>query len=71
MYNVVGGVWTDTSFKDITYGTEEFYGPFERYEDAEDCWRSRTWRNVDICSHRLFIVQVGIDLAEADREAGR
>lgn len=71
MYNVVGGVWTDTRFKDIVVGTEEVYGPFESYDEALNVWRGRMGWNVDNCCHRLFIVQVGIDLADADREAGR
>lgn len=57
IYSVVGGVYTDTRFKDIVWGTEEHYGPFATYGEAEDVWRSKTWRLVDICEHRLFIIK--------------
>lgn len=71
MYMVIGGVWTDTSWNDVVPGTEEEYGPFESYEEAVKVWRGRMGWMVDTCEHRLFVVQIGIDLAEADREAGR
>ncbi len=70
-YMVIGGVFTDTAWTEVVPGTEEMIGPFERYEDAVKAWRGRVGWMVDTCTHRLFVVQVGIDLAEADREAGR
>lgn len=55
MYIVEGGVFTDTSFTKIEPGTEERYGPFLTYEDAEKAWSSYSRWKVDICTHRLNI----------------
>lgn len=71
MYTVVGGVYTDTTFTEGVYGTREFYGPFETYDEALKVWRGRMGWNVDICTHRLFIVQTGHDYAEMDRILSR
>ena len=57
-YVVVGGVYTDTRFKDIVWGTEEHYGPFDTYEEALNVWRGRMGWMVDTCSHRLFIQEI-------------
>ena len=57
MYVVEGGIFTDTEFKALETGTEEYYGPFEKYCDAFDAWSSHTWAKVDICCHRLRIFQ--------------
>jgi hypothetical protein len=56
MYVVIGGVFTGTDFKDLETDTAEFYGPFETYEKAYICWKSRTSWKVDICCHRLYIL---------------
>lgn len=53
---VVGGVFTDTSFKTVLMDTAEFYGPFSSYEEAKEQWWKGTCKNVDICEHRLFIL---------------
>jgi hypothetical protein len=71
MYNVIGGVWTDTTFTEIVPGTEEEYGPFESYDEAVKVWRGRMGWMVDTCEHRLFIVQIGIDFADAERILAR
>ena len=56
MYYVIGGVYTDTSFTQVI-GEEERYGPFKKYQDAEDEWRSRSWLGVDNCHCRYTIVK--------------
>ena len=56
MYHVLEAEWTDTSFKDIVFGTEAFHGPFETYEKALDQWKRCTFSpKLDICCHRAFI----------------
>lgn len=69
MYKVIGGVWTDTTFTEIVAGTEEEYGPFDTYDEAVKVWRGRMGWMVDTCEHRLFIVQVGLDLADAEERS--
>lgn len=54
MFKVEGGVFTDTSFTKLESAPEE-YGPFDTYEDAYWCWKSRVGWMVDNCCHRLFI----------------
>lgn len=56
MFVVHGGEFTDTSFTELV-GEEEVYGPFSSYQKALDQWQSATWWKVDICTHRLFIVE--------------
>lgn len=59
MFYVVGGEWTDTRFKDIVWGTEEHYGPFETYDEALKEWKRRTFnQKLDICTHRMMITEV-------------
>jgi hypothetical protein len=54
MFTVEGGVYTDTSFSKLESDPES-YGPFQSYDEAYMCWKSRTGWKVDICCHRLFI----------------
>lgn len=56
MYIVYGGVYKDTTFEELDYTTEEEYGPFNTYEEALAVWRGKTGWKVDICTHRLFIL---------------
>lgn len=59
MYEVYGGVWTDTRWKDIVWGTEEYYGPFDTYQQAKQAWVSGMFnQKLDICTHRLFIREI-------------
>ncbi len=60
-YMVNGGIFTDTTFTDIVPGTAEVYGPFDTYQEAYDAWSAGTWKNVDICEHRLFIHELELD----------
>lgn len=54
-YYLIGGVYTDTTFRHIEPGTSEVHGPYTSYEDAEKAWRGKMGWKVDICCHRLFI----------------
>jgi hypothetical protein len=65
-YYVEGGVFTDTTFTDIVPGTDERYGPFKDYDHALSVWRGKMGWNIDICSHRLFIVTyyLAMDIGE-------
>lgn len=57
-YMVVGGVFTDTDFKELADKSKgELYGPFDTYKEAYVVWASNAWRNVDTCCHRLCIVE--------------
>ncbi len=59
MFYVKGGVFQSTTFEDVCSGTEECYGPFETYEEAEKEWKRRTFtQNLDICTHRMKIEEV-------------
>lgn len=62
MYIVHGGVFTDTNFDKIVKGTQETYGPFKTYEEAQNVWRGKMGWNIDNCMHRLFIDEVRDDL---------
>ena len=59
MFVVEGGIFKDTEFKVVESGTEECYGPFEKYCEAVDVWSSRARAKIDICCHRLFIRRKG------------
>jgi hypothetical protein len=54
---VWGGVFRDTSFRELDAGTEELHGPFPSMAAAEKVWLERMRRMVDIASHRLFVLR--------------
>jgi hypothetical protein len=57
-YWVVGGEYTDTSFRTIASGKkEERLGPFSTYEDAHKVWAARAWATVDDAHARYQIVK--------------
>jgi hypothetical protein len=63
---VVGGEYTDTSFKRIVGGgEEERHGPFETYEAAEAEWSRLAWKTVDNCHFRYRVVEAAAAGAEA------
>jgi hypothetical protein len=64
VFEIRGGIHTDTTFTEIVPGTEEVYGPFEDYDHAVNVWRGKMGTNIDICEHRLFVVPVGKDDCE-------
>ena len=57
MYYVEGGIFTNTDFETLIEGTDEKYGPFDTYEEARIECNGKMWQKVDICSHRLFIIE--------------
>jgi hypothetical protein len=58
-YIVSGGIFTDTTFKEVQPGTEESYGPFETHEEAIEAWRTGMFnQKLDICTHRLLITEL-------------
>lgn len=57
-FMVRGGIYTDMTFTVVHPGTEEEYGPFDTYQEAADEWKGRMFAKVDICPHRLNIVEV-------------
>ena len=47
-YWVVGGIYKDTSFKELKNGHDlEQYGPFNNYNEAKKEWDKISWLNVD------------------------
>lgn len=56
-YYVCGGIYTDTDFANVEDGTQECYGPFETPEEAMSEWSGRARAKIDICCHRLVIVE--------------
>ena len=56
---VEGGVFTDTTFKQVEPGTEERYGPFENWNEACETWHEATFNTkLDTCCHRLLIKEI-------------
>lgn len=64
MFEIRGGIHTDTTFTKIVPGTEEHYGPFESYRHAVNVWRGKMGANIDICEHRLFVNKVREPIVE-------
>ncbi len=58
MFVVEGGIFTNTEFKAVDAGTQEFYGPFETYAEAYEVWSGKARAQIDICCHRLVIKEV-------------
>lgn len=57
-YWVVGGEYTDTSFKEIAPGKrEERYGPFATYREAYAAWSARARATIDDATVRYRIVE--------------
>jgi hypothetical protein len=58
-YMVEGGIYTDDTFKIVEEGKEEFYGPFDTYDEAYTAWRRNTFTQLlDNCYHRLYITNM-------------
>lgn len=53
---VWGGVFTDMRFQELEPGTEQLLGPFPDEAAALLAWRDGTRRQVDIATHRLFVL---------------
>jgi hypothetical protein len=58
LYFVWGGVFTDTSFRQLQPGAEECYGPFHTEAEADRAWSEHTRKMVDVAQHRLYVLQV-------------
>lgn len=56
-YWVVGGEYTDTSFRELARGEEQRFGPFANYEAAKKEWANRTWSAVDDAHVRFRILE--------------
>jgi hypothetical protein len=58
MYWVIGGEYTDLSFKMLAPGArEERHGPFATYKDAYDVWQSRARATIDDAMVRFRIIE--------------
>ena len=56
-YWVVGGEYTDTSFKTLAPGKrEERVGPFAKYADAYAAWSARARATIDDATVRYRII---------------
>lgn len=56
-YIVHAAVYSDMTFQSaVAAGTEEILGPFNRYEEAYNAWRSVSQREVDNCYHKARIL---------------
>ncbi len=59
-YWVVGGEYSDTSFRRIaTGGKEQRIGPFDSYGAAKAEWQQRAWASVDNAHVRYRILKEG------------
>ena len=54
---VVGGEFTDTSWRRIQPDTLEVHGPFSSRDAARDSWRSLSSRTLDDCMRRYMVVE--------------
>jgi len=56
-YWVIGGEFTDTSFKKLAPGAmEERHGPYKTYREAYQAWQSRARATIDDACVRFRIV---------------
>ena len=58
LHFIWGGVFTDASFTTLEPGTEEAYGPYHDARTADRIWNEKARRNIDVASHRLFVLTV-------------
>lgn len=57
LWFVWGGIFTDSTWRDLEPGTEESHGPFHDLASAEKVWRDEMRRRVDTAQHRLFVIE--------------
>ena len=56
-YWVIGGEYSDTSFKKLAQGAaEEKHGPFKTYREAYQAWQARARATIDDACVRYRIV---------------
>lgn len=60
-YWVVGARYKDTRFHEPEDGAEQWFGPFDAYEDAKAEWQKRAWASVDDALSRYRIEHVSGD----------
>ncbi|UFN50507.1 DUF4170 domain-containing protein [Roseomonas sp. OT10] len=58
IYFVWGGIFTAPDWATLEPQTEECYGPFHDAQVAERVWNEKARRNIDIATHRLFVLAV-------------
>jgi hypothetical protein len=57
-YWVVGGEYTDTSFRKLAPGAhEERLGPFKSYREAYQAWQGRARATIDDATVRYRVVE--------------
>jgi hypothetical protein len=57
-YWVVGGEYTDTSFRKLAPGAqEERLGPFKSYREAYQAWQARARATIDDATVRYRVVE--------------
>lgn len=57
VFYVEGGIFKDLADPAPIAGTEERYGPFQTEQEADKIWRARMADKIDICNHRLRVIQ--------------
>lgn len=55
-YYVVGGHYDDFSFESISKENYKIFGPFGTLQEAQNCWKAKSWMNVDDGQFRLEIL---------------
>lgn len=58
---VVGGEYTDSRFRHLVNGVEEWFGPFADYDSAKKEWAKHAWQTVDHCTVRYRIEPIDKD----------
>jgi hypothetical protein len=58
---VVGGEYADTNFEMTVTGAEEWFGPYDDYEDARKVWQRKAWGTVDDATTRYRIERIDPD----------
>ena len=57
LWFVWGGIFTDSTWKELEAGSEECHGPYHDLATAERIWRDEMRRRVDTAQHRLFVIE--------------
>lgn len=56
-YFVVGGEFNNMNFSELNKDKYEEYGPYSEYCDAWKAWSGYQRAKLDLCLHRMFIVE--------------
>lgn len=57
LWFVWGGIFMDSTWRELEAGTEECHGPYHDQATAERIWRDEMRRRVDTAQHRLFVIE--------------